>query len=117
MSTSAPTSSVKPAVQRRRQLAHALDLFAQAARIEAHAEPDGRRVVGHVQVLVALRPRALDQLLERRLAVAPVGVGVQVAADLVDLDQVRQCMPLRAASISPRFSRSSGGIQSMPRRS
>ena len=49
------------------------------------------RVVGDRVVLVAARHRALEHLLERALAVGrPVRVRVQVAADVAQLDELRQ---------------------------
>ena len=82
MSTSAPASRVKPGRERLGQRADALDLRMQPAGVEAHPEPDRGRVVGDIQVLVAAAARGGRPSLERRLAVAPVGVGVQVAADV-----------------------------------
>ena len=78
-------------------------------RVEA-AVAEVVRVIGDGVVVVAARGRRLEHLLERVLAVGrPVRVRVQVAADVAELDKLRQ-LAARAASSSPEFSRSSGGI-------
>ena len=64
-------------------------------------------------VLVTQRPRRLRHLLQRRPPVGFRRVHVQIAANIAGLHQLRQ-PPLRAASISPWFSRSSGGIHGSP---
>ena len=48
---------------------------------EAVGDRQPRRVVGERQVVVAEAAGGLDHLLDRRAAVGPVGVGVQVALD------------------------------------
>ena len=64
-------------------------------------------------IFVAQLARGLGHLFERCAAVGFRGVHVQVAADIGELQQLGQPV-LSAASISPQFSRSSGGIQSRP---
>ena len=99
-------------------LVHELDLAAQLVGRDVVAEAVRGRVVGDREVLVAALARRERHLLDR---VAPVGggrVAVQVAADVAELDQLRQralaarrrSQSARAASSSPRFSRSSGSM-------
>ena len=54
------------------------------------AEAVAGRVVGDRQVGVAAVAAGLGHLLERVAAVGEGGVGVEVAADVADLDQLRQ---------------------------
>ena len=89
-----------------------VDLLPLAAH-PVGVEPAGHRqalgVVADGQVRVAARPGPpRPSAATVRGAVAPARVGVQVAAQVGALDQPRQ-RALRAASISPRSSRSSGG--------
>ena len=59
--------------------------------VDAEAAGDGERarVIRHDDVLVAARLGRLHQALQRVMAVRPVGVGVQVAAQGGDGDQRR----------------------------
>ncbi len=61
------------------------------------------RVVGDRDVLETARLRGGDHLFKRRRPVGRVGVDVQVAAEVADLDQLRQAPepPKKASSISP----------------
>ena len=75
------------------------------------------RVVGNRDVRQPARQRRLRHLPNRVAAVRSLGVHVQVAANICQRNQLRQVRPPRcraklaaAASISPQFSRSSGGI-------
>ena len=71
-------------------------------------------MVGDGEVLEPARERALGHLLERLAAVGQRRVAVQVAADVLLGQQLRQLGPSAAASSSPRPSRSSGGIHVEP---
>ena len=94
--------------QLREALAQRLDL------LELRVQPavaEVVRVVGDGVVLVAARDRALEHLLERALAVGrPVRVRVQVAADVAQLDELRQLARAAPPRARREFSRSSGGI-------
>ena len=57
-----------------------LDLLAQAVGAQAVRDREPGRVVGHRQVLVAELGRSPRHALDRRAAVGPVRVHVQVAA-------------------------------------
>jgi hypothetical protein len=63
-----------------------------AELLGAEAAGDRRRagMVGDDDVLVAARLRGGDQRLERVVAVRPVGVRVEVAPDVADLEQRRE---------------------------
>ena len=81
MSTSIPLSSVKPLPAE--VLVDRLDdaeLPGQPLGAEAVGHREPRRVVGEHEVVVAELDRGERHLLDRRAAVGPVGVGVQVAA-------------------------------------
>ena len=73
------------------------------------AEAVARRVVGDRHVGVAAGAAGLGHLLERVAAVGEGGVGVQVAADVADRDQVGQ-LPLAGRLQLPPPSRSSGSM-------
>ena len=69
------------------------------------------RVVGQAEELVAAGSGGERHLLDRRLAVGRPGrVAVHLAPQVAELDESRQ-RPFRAASSSPPFSRSSGGMK------
>ena len=95
------------------RLADALDgleLAAHVVGLEADAHADAGRVVGDRDVVVPVCLRGLDEIEQRVLAVAPVAVGVQVAAQVGRPRRARAERRARASSSSPLSSRSSGGI-------
>ena len=70
--------------------AHALDLAQQLVGRHVVAEAVAGRVVGDRDVLVAALAGRLGHLLDRVAAVRGDRVHVQVAADVAELDQLRQ---------------------------
>ena len=79
------------------------DLLAQPVDAQTARHGRGRRVVGDDDVLVAARLGRLDELLDRMVAVRPVGVRVQVAADPVGGHQPRQGARERGLDLSAIF--------------
>ena len=65
-----------------------LGLTAQVVRIEARHDADRSRVVADRQILVPALERSFCHLEHRRLAVRCGRVNVQVAADVVDSEQI-----------------------------
>ena len=72
------------------ELVHFANLARDPGRIEAMRHGDPAAMVGQRHVFVAARLRRLRHLFNGRRAVGPVGVGVQVAANIVDCHQPRQ---------------------------
>ena len=88
-------------------------VFERPSLVEAVGHRERLAVIGDGDVLAA---EAMRGLRHRRQVVAAISlrrVHVQIATQIGQRDQCRQ-RPARAASTSPRFSRSSGSIQSMP---
>ena len=77
-----------------------LDPLAQLIGGDVVAEPVARRVVGHRQVGVAALARRLGHLLERVAPVRERRVAVQVAAQVADLDQLRQLAGRRRGDLA-----------------
>ena len=113
MSHSRPEKHAKPETR----LIHLANLVRERHRallVQAVGHGERFGMIGDRDVFVAALARGLGHLFERRPAVGFGGVHVQIAADLRLLDQLRQLARSAAASISPEFSRSSGGIQARP---
>src|SRR5207245_9611741 len=66
------------------------DLLPEARGGEAAGHGRGPRMVGDDDVLVTPRLRGRDQGLDWVVAVRPLGVSVEVAAEVADLDQGRE---------------------------
>ena len=81
-------------------------------RSRAHAARERERlgVIGDRDVRATRRARRVGHLLERALAVGLGRVHVEIAAARRRARRASGSVPSIAASISPRFSRSSGGI-------
>jgi len=77
-------------VERARERVDGLALRPQALRRQAIGHGHPRAVVGDRHVAVAALARGLHHLFQARLAVAPGGVAVQIAADGLDRDQIGQ---------------------------
>ena len=88
-----------------------LPLAAHPLGVEAARHRQALGVVADRQVGVAARAGRLDHLGDRARAVAPAGVRVQVAPGGRRAPPAPAAGPRAAASISPRSSRSSGGIE------
>ena len=82
--------------------------------VEAVGHRERLAVVGDREVCEARRPRRARHRLQRRRGRRSRSCAVQVAAQVAALDQARQRARSAAASISPRFSRSSGGTNARP---
>ena len=95
-------------------LADAPDMFKRPLLVQAVGHGQKLGVVGDGDVAVAARQGSLGHFADGVVAVCCRGVHVQVTAQVTQLDQARQRVRGAALSISPRFSRNSGGIQSMP---
>ena len=67
-------------------------------------------MIGDGDVFEAARLRGRDHRLEALAAVGLGRVHVQIALEVGTRDQLRQRVGSAAASISPRFSRSSGSM-------
>ena len=72
------------------------------------------RVIGDRDVFEAERLRPRGHLLDRVGAVGPVGLRLQIAAQVAVVDEAGS-LPASAASISPGLSRSSGAMHGRPR--
>ena len=90
--------------------ANARDVLDGALVVEAVGEGQVLGVVGDGHVLVAARLGGLGHFFDRVLAVGFDGVHVDVALQIVLRDQAWAERDLSARSISPRFSRISGGM-------
>ncbi len=112
MSTSTPFSSVN-AAQPRVELVDLVPLLAELRRQAAdHRHP--LRVVGHGDVLQPSLLGRLGHLLDRGHAVGPGAVGVQVAADVAQLDQLGELAgrgPLELAAGLAQLGREPGQVQ------
>ena len=87
-----------------------LDLLERALFVEAVGDGDGLAVVGEGDVFVAEIARGGGHFLDRVFAVAGGGVHLQVAANVAQVRRGAAGDASSAASISPVFSRSSGGM-------
>ena len=106
MSTSMPLSRVKlPPRWVVDRVDHA-ELPGQPLGAQPVGDPQPRRVVGQHQVVVAELDRGEGHLLDRRPAVGPVGVGVQVAPQQRRAARGRRPPAGRRAAASSRASRS-----------
>src|SRR5690606_38712478 len=91
-----------------------LYLAAQAVGVEAVRHDDQRGMIGDRQVLVAGGGRRRVHLLDRGPAVAPAAVDMQLAPDVVRLDQGRQAPGaggLELPGALPQFRRDPGQAQ------
>ena len=70
-------------------------------------------MIGDAQLRKSGRAGPVGHLLERRLTVAPIGMAMKRAREVLDRDQVGK-VPVPAASISPASSRNSAGISARP---
>jgi len=75
------------------------------------AEAD--RMIGECNHFDAALGGGLRHLQHRQLAIAPIGVDLQIGFDIFDFDQLGSLFCF-AACTSPRSSRSSGGIHAKP---
>ena len=89
--------------------ANARDVFDRALVVESVGESQILGVVGDGHVLIAARFGSLGHLFDGVLPVGLDGVHVNVALQIGLRDQLREGCSC-ARSISPRFSRISGGM-------
>ena len=116
ISTSMPARMRMPPFISSVDLADALHVGQRARIVEAVGHGQVLRVVGDRDVAQPARQRRLGHLADGVAAVGGLGVHVQIAANVGERNQLRQAARVRlaklaaAASISPQFSRSSGGM-------
>ena len=82
-------------------LVYLLPLLPQLRRVQPAGHGQRLAVVGHGEVLVAARHTALEHLLDGLFAVGPGGVHLEVAADVLERDELRQLPGERRLDLTP----------------